>query len=90
MKRIHKQRKHLAALSYERWRLRPLKVTFTERYGKPFNDLMEQWKTFMNDVPEIQNDVPEIQIFPELSRSKCAIRYWKLQHKVLSKYTVSF
>jgi hypothetical protein len=83
MKRIHKQRKHLAALSYERWRLRPLKVTFTERYGKPFNDLMEQWKTFMNDVPKIQ-------IFPELSRSKCAIRYRKLQLKVLSKYTVSF
>lgn len=83
MKRIHKQRKHLAALSYERWRLRPLKVTFTERYGKPFNDLMEQWKTFMNDVPEIQ-------IFPELSRSKCAIRYRKSQLKVLSKYTVSF
>ena len=83
MKRIHKQRKHLAALSYKRWRLRPIKVTFTERYGKPFNDLMEQWKTFMNDVPEIQ-------IFPELSLSKCAIRYRKLQNKRLSKYTVSF
>ena len=83
MKRIHKQRKHLAALSYERWRLRPLKVTFTERYGKPLNDLMEQWKTFMNDVPEIQ-------IFPKLSQSKCAIRYRKSQLKVLIKYTVSF
>lgn len=81
MKRIHKQRKHLAALSYERWRLRPLKVTFTEMYGTPIKDLMEQWKTYMYSVPKIQ-------IFPELSRSKCAIRYRKLQHKLLSKYTI--